>query len=193
MFFRCCCHRSGGLLSLVLFLHPILVRLRRLRHRIPWPCQVNSHLLPPPHPYPCPLLPLRHLVDFQKWSRRNILQNHILPSPNVGFHRLKPCLQSRRLHRGVLPLSVQPPPWNLPRQSLRKLVLETTHDPYHAGGNHPRLFNKDQHRLDKGFRENSWHLRPRPLPAQDPRNSPPNRPRLRQVLDHLRPVIIRRQ
>ena len=68
----------------LLLLQPILVRLRRCRRRLPCPLQVESRLFPPPHPHLCPLLPLRRLTQVQNRSRRNILCDRILPSPNVG-------------------------------------------------------------------------------------------------------------
>ena len=67
------------------------------------PRQVNYCLFPPPHPYPFPPLPLRCLTQVQNWSRHNILRGRILPTQNVGFHRFKPRLLSRRLCQCVLP------------------------------------------------------------------------------------------
>ena len=96
-----------------LFSQPILFR----RLRLPCLSQVNSRLFPPPHPNPCPMIPLLRLVYFQKWSRCNILRVHIHPLMDLGFHRLKPRLRSRRLRWGVLPLYVQPPLWKRPSQS----------------------------------------------------------------------------
>ena len=89
-----------------------------------------------------PPLPLRRLAQVQNWSRRNILHDRILPPLNVGFHRLKTHLLSRRLRQVILPPSIQPLMWYPPRQFPCHLVLETPQDPSHAGGNHPRLCTK---------------------------------------------------
>ena len=110
-----------------LFFQPILVfRL----HHLPCPCQVNSCLFLLPHPHTFPLIPLRRLAEVHKRLRWNILRNHILTSPNVGFHRLKPQIRSRYLQQGVIPLSVQPLLWKPPHQSTHHLVLETPQYPW---------------------------------------------------------------
>ena len=99
-----------------------------LRRCLPCPRQVKPRLFPPPHPYPCPPLPLHCLAQVHNWSSCNILRDRILPSPNDIFHRLKPRLLSRRLRQGVLLPSVRPPLWKPSRQSLCHLVLETPQD-----------------------------------------------------------------
>ena len=78
-------------------------------------------------------------------------------------------------------------------QVARRLVLETPQYLSHEGGNHPCLYIKEQHLLYGGFKEKFVHPQHRPLPAQDPWHSLPNRPRLRQFLDYRRPVSIRLQ
>ena len=135
-----------------LFIHTILIRL--CCRYLPCPHQINSCLIPPPHPHLCPPLPFRRLAQLHNRPHRNILHDRIMPSPNVDFFRLKPRLLSRQLRRGVLSPSVQPPPWQPSLQLPRHLVLEKHQDPYHMGGNHPRLCTKEQHQLDGGFREN---------------------------------------
>ena len=77
-----------------------------------------------------------------------------MPLPNDGLYCLKPHLFSYRIRLGVLQLSVQPPPQEPPCQSPRHLFLEASQDLSHAGGNHPRLCTKEQHRLDDVLREN---------------------------------------
>ena len=144
------------------------------------PQQGKSRLFPPPHTYSCHPLPLHCVAQVQNRLPRNILQNRILNSPNVGFHWLKPCLLYRRLRQGVLPSSVQPPPWHPPNQSPCHMVLETSQDPSYTGGNHPRLCNKYKYRLD-GDLKKSGHPRPCPQPAQDHWHSMTNRPFLCQV------------
>ena len=89
-----------------LLLQSILVRLCHRFLHIPFPCQVNSLLFPPPHPHLYLFLPLRRLTEVQKRSRINIRSDLILPFPNVCIHWLKPCLRSCRLLRGVLPLPI---------------------------------------------------------------------------------------
>ena len=61
------------------------------------------------------------------------------------------------------------------------------------GGNHPRLLTEEQHQMYDGFGEKYVHPRPIPLADQDYRHPPPNCPPIFHVLDHHRPVIIRRQ
>ena len=129
----------------LLFLYPILVVHRRRRLHLSCPIQVKSYLFPQPHPHPLPPLPLRRLTQVQNWPRRNIMHDRILPSLNVGLHHIKHQLLSRRLHQGVLPSYVQPPPCQTPRQSPCHLILETPQDPSHVGGNHPRICTKEQH------------------------------------------------
>ena len=115
---------SINFLSPPSLLHPILVRLRRRLLRLPCPHQVDVCLLPPPHPHPCPWCPLRPLTQVQKWSRSNVMNGHVLPSPNVLLHCLKTRLLPCRCHRGVLPLTVCQSPWYPPYQMPRHLVLE---------------------------------------------------------------------
>ena len=115
-----------------LFLQTILVRLcRRLRH-LPCTLQVKERLLPPPHPHPFPPILLFHIPQVHNWSNHSILGDRIIPSPNVGFHRIKPRLISLRLHQGVIPPSFQPLMLQPLRQSPLHLILETPQDPSYA-------------------------------------------------------------
>ena len=128
-----------------LFLHTILFCIHLHRCCLPFPHQGNFRLFPPPHPYPCPLLPLLGLAQVQNQSRRNILRRRIMPLPNVGLHLLKNCLLYCRLRQGVLPYPVRPLQWNLTRKLPHYMVMETPQEPSHVGVNHPRLFTKDKH------------------------------------------------
>ena len=116
-----------------LFLHTILFCIHLHRCCLPFPHQGNFRLFPPPHPYPCPLLPLLGLAQVQNQSRRNILRRRIMPLPNVGFHTLKPRLLSCRPHQGVLPYTVQPLQWNLTLKLPHHMVLGTPQETSHVG------------------------------------------------------------
>ena len=117
----------------LLLFQTFLVRLLHCRYRFPWPFQINTRLLPPPHPHPWPLYPLRRLTEAHKWLRSNVMHNRIMTLPNIRLHRLKPRLHPLRLCRGLLPLPVWPPPWEPPFQLKRHLVLENSQELSHAG------------------------------------------------------------
>ena len=119
------CPRSRGLpfQPPTLFFHPMLILLRRHFRCLPFPHQINAHMLPPPHPHSCSILPLCCLAEFQKRLRRNVMRNRIMTFPDVCLHSLKPRLFSHRLRQVVLPLNVSLPPREPPCHSPRHMVL----------------------------------------------------------------------
>ena len=101
--------------------------------------------------------------------------DRVLASPYVFLHRQEPHLLPWRRHLGVCPLSVRCPPREpshqpsrqLSRQPSRHLGLTPPLGLDHAGGDHPGLLSKEQHRLHHGLKKESGHPQRRPLPAEE--------------------------
>ena len=126
-------------------------------------------------------------------SRRNILRDRVLASPDVFLHRQKTRRLPYRLLQGVFTCPVRCSMRELSRQPSRHLGLKPPHDLAHVGSEHPGPPSEDQYCLFLSFKKEAEHLRRRSLLAEDVQHPLLQCLRPVQVPHHIRSVVVSRQ